>query len=207
MRNRFRSSFRAAARSHGQLRSLSKCCSCMRDSASVRGLTYDKSERNQKAILITKAFCHPQTRVCVCVSWHWTLVTQFFLSSPTCCWVWLEVPHQPGQPLKFTVTESCDRIKEEFHFLQAQYHRWESDFEMTIKTVAKNTDEVLSIWLKSDCKLDLCVFLAGGATTWINWCLMVKGILSWSPREGEQIIHQYRTQNTSWFIDPGFDWS
>uniref|UniRef100_A0A3Q3FHM7 TLE family member 4, transcriptional corepressor n=1 Tax=Labrus bergylta TaxID=56723 RepID=A0A3Q3FHM7_9LABR len=32
------------------------------------------------------------------------------------------VPHQPGQPLKFTVTESCDRIKEEFHFLQAQYH-------------------------------------------------------------------------------------
>ncbi|CAJ1069158.1 transducin-like enhancer protein 4 isoform X2 [Xyrichtys novacula] len=32
------------------------------------------------------------------------------------------VPHQPGQPLKFTVSESCDRIKEEFHFLQAQYH-------------------------------------------------------------------------------------
>uniref|UniRef100_A0A7N6AND8 Groucho/TLE N-terminal Q-rich domain-containing protein n=1 Tax=Anabas testudineus TaxID=64144 RepID=A0A7N6AND8_ANATE len=33
------------------------------------------------------------------------------------------VPHQPGQPFKFTVTESCDRIKEEFQFLQAQYHR------------------------------------------------------------------------------------
>uniref|UniRef100_UPI00358E4127 transducin-like enhancer protein 3 isoform X6 n=1 Tax=Myxine glutinosa TaxID=7769 RepID=UPI00358E4127 len=31
-------------------------------------------------------------------------------------------PHQPGQPFKFTVTESCDRIKEEFQFLQAQYH-------------------------------------------------------------------------------------
>ncbi|XP_034397094.1 transducin-like enhancer protein 4 [Cyclopterus lumpus] len=30
--------------------------------------------------------------------------------------------HPPGQQLKFTVTESCDRIKEEFHFLQAQYH-------------------------------------------------------------------------------------
>uniref|UniRef100_A0A665W9T8 Groucho/TLE N-terminal Q-rich domain-containing protein n=1 Tax=Echeneis naucrates TaxID=173247 RepID=A0A665W9T8_ECHNA len=28
----------------------------------------------------------------------------------------------PGQPFKFTVTESCDRIKEEFQFLQAQYH-------------------------------------------------------------------------------------
>uniref|UniRef100_A0A3Q3IFJ4 Groucho/TLE N-terminal Q-rich domain-containing protein n=1 Tax=Monopterus albus TaxID=43700 RepID=A0A3Q3IFJ4_MONAL len=32
------------------------------------------------------------------------------------------VPHQPGQPFKFTVNESCDRIKEEFQFLQAQYH-------------------------------------------------------------------------------------
>ncbi|KAM4616246.1 transducin-like enhancer protein 4 isoform 10-T10 [Polymixia lowei] len=32
------------------------------------------------------------------------------------------VPHQPGQPFKFTITESCDRIKEEFQFLQAQYH-------------------------------------------------------------------------------------
>ncbi|XP_060927057.1 transducin-like enhancer protein 4 isoform X9 [Limanda limanda] len=33
-----------------------------------------------------------------------------------------QVSHQPGQPFKFTVTESCDRIKEEFQFLQAQYH-------------------------------------------------------------------------------------
>ncbi|KAL0979936.1 hypothetical protein UPYG_G00191790 [Umbra pygmaea] len=29
---------------------------------------------------------------------------------------------QPGQPFKFTVSESCDRIKEEFQFLQAQFH-------------------------------------------------------------------------------------
>ncbi len=36
----------------------------------------------------------------------------------------LQGPHQPGQPpFKFTVAESCDRIKEEFSFLQAQYHR------------------------------------------------------------------------------------
>ncbi|XP_026176922.1 transducin-like enhancer protein 4 isoform X1 [Mastacembelus armatus] len=46
----------------------------------------------------------------------------FFLSFLTRCLVWIEVPHQPGQPFKFTVTESCDRIKEEFQFLQAQYH-------------------------------------------------------------------------------------
>uniref|UniRef100_A0A8C5BV49 Groucho/TLE N-terminal Q-rich domain-containing protein n=1 Tax=Gadus morhua TaxID=8049 RepID=A0A8C5BV49_GADMO len=32
------------------------------------------------------------------------------------------IPHQPGQPFKFTITESCDRIKDEFQFLQAQYH-------------------------------------------------------------------------------------
>ncbi|XP_076036712.1 TLE family member 5-like isoform X2 [Oratosquilla oratoria] len=29
---------------------------------------------------------------------------------------------QPGQPFKFTISESCDRMKEEFNFLQAQYH-------------------------------------------------------------------------------------
>uniref|UniRef100_A0A6I8RP67 Transducin like enhancer of split 4 n=1 Tax=Xenopus tropicalis TaxID=8364 RepID=A0A6I8RP67_XENTR len=28
----------------------------------------------------------------------------------------------PAQPFKFTISESCDRIKEEFQFLQAQYH-------------------------------------------------------------------------------------
>uniref|UniRef100_A0A8C0ISI9 TLE family member 1, transcriptional corepressor n=1 Tax=Chelonoidis abingdonii TaxID=106734 RepID=A0A8C0ISI9_CHEAB len=34
-------------------------------------------------------------------------------------------PHQAaGQPFKFTIPESLDRIKEEFQFLQAQYHRW-----------------------------------------------------------------------------------
>lgn len=36
-----------------------------------------------------------------------------------------KTPHQaPGQPFKFTIPESLDRIKEEFQFLQAQYHRW-----------------------------------------------------------------------------------
>jgi len=38
-------------------------------------------------------------------------------------------PHQPGQPFKFTVSESCDRIKEEFSFIQAQYHSLKMDFE------------------------------------------------------------------------------
>lgn len=38
-------------------------------------------------------------------------------------------PPQPGQPFKFTVTESCDRIKEEFSFLQAQYHSLKMECE------------------------------------------------------------------------------
>lgn len=40
----------------------------------------------------------------------------------------LQGPPQPGQPFKFSVGESCDRIKEEFNFLQAQYHRYPSFF-------------------------------------------------------------------------------
>ncbi|KAG9343578.1 hypothetical protein JZ751_013748 [Albula glossodonta] len=37
-------------------------------------------------------------------------------------WEKERVPLQVGQPLKFTVLETLDRNKEEFEFLQAQYH-------------------------------------------------------------------------------------
>nr|XP_023653705.1 transducin-like enhancer protein 4 [Paramormyrops kingsleyae] len=40
--------------------------------------------------------------------------------SPLCCLS--QVPLQSAQPLKFTVLETLDRIKEEFQFFQAQYH-------------------------------------------------------------------------------------
>uniref|UniRef100_A0A8C1H780 TLE family member 3, transcriptional corepressor b n=1 Tax=Cyprinus carpio carpio TaxID=630221 RepID=A0A8C1H780_CYPCA len=41
-----------------------------------------------------------------------------------------QAPHQPGQPgFKFTVAESCDRIKDEFQFLQAQYHSLKVEFD------------------------------------------------------------------------------
>lgn len=44
---------------------------------------------------------------------------------PSVCVCVCQTPHQaPGQPFKFTIPESLDRIKEEFQFLQAQYHRW-----------------------------------------------------------------------------------
>lgn len=38
-------------------------------------------------------------------------------------------PHQSTQPFKFTVVESCDRVKEEFSFLQAQYHSLKMECE------------------------------------------------------------------------------
>ena len=31
-------------------------------------------------------------------------------------------PPQPPSQLKFTISDTCDRIKEEFNFLQTQYH-------------------------------------------------------------------------------------
>ncbi|XP_072153256.1 transducin-like enhancer protein 4 isoform X2 [Bemisia tabaci] len=47
-------------------------------------------------------------------------------------------PPQPGQPFKFTVGESCDRIKEEFNFLQAQYH----NVKMEIEKIAQEKTEM-----------------------------------------------------------------
>ncbi|XP_040164297.1 protein groucho-like isoform X1 [Anopheles arabiensis] len=38
-------------------------------------------------------------------------------------------PPQSAQPFKFTITENCDRIKEEFNFLQAQYHNLKMECE------------------------------------------------------------------------------
>lgn len=41
----------------------------------------------------------------------------------------IQGPHQSNQPFKFTVTESCDRIKEEFSYLQAQHHNVKVEFD------------------------------------------------------------------------------
>ncbi|KAH9413035.1 TLE family member transcriptional corepressor groucho [Dermatophagoides pteronyssinus] len=38
-------------------------------------------------------------------------------------------PPQPGQQFKFTISESCERIKEEFNFLQTQYHGLKLELE------------------------------------------------------------------------------
>ncbi|XP_074421435.1 transducin-like enhancer protein 2 isoform X6 [Larus michahellis] len=46
-------------------------------------------------------------------------------------------PLQPGQPFKFSVLEICDRIKEEFQFLQAQYHSLKLECE---KLVSEKTE-------------------------------------------------------------------
>ncbi|XP_064353398.1 transducin-like enhancer protein 2 isoform X2 [Dromaius novaehollandiae] len=46
-------------------------------------------------------------------------------------------PLQSGQPFKFSVLEICDRIKEEFQFLQAQYHSLKLECE---KLVSEKTE-------------------------------------------------------------------
>ncbi|KAM6331828.1 transducin-like enhancer protein 2 isoform 3-T3 [Alca torda] len=48
-----------------------------------------------------------------------------------------QTPLQPGQPFKFSVLEICDRIKEEFQFLQAQYHSLKLECE---KLVSEKTE-------------------------------------------------------------------
>ncbi|KAJ7412256.1 hypothetical protein WISP_98442 [Willisornis vidua] len=45
--------------------------------------------------------------------------------------------HPSGQPFKFSVLEICDRIKEEFQFLQAQYHSLKLECE---KLVSEKTE-------------------------------------------------------------------
>lgn len=53
-------------------------------------------------------------------------------------------PPPPGQ-LKFTVADTCDRIKEEFNFLQAQYHRQVISTDRSlIETVAGAAAEFIS---------------------------------------------------------------
>ncbi|NXX20872.1 TLE2 protein, partial [Podargus strigoides] len=51
--------------------------------------------------------------------------------------VFPQTPLQPGQPFKFSVLEICDRIKEEFQFLQAQYHSLKLECE---KLVSEKTE-------------------------------------------------------------------
>lgn len=64
----------------------------------------------------------------------------------------LQGPHQPGQPFKFTVAESCDRIKEEFSFIQAQYHRYSEMCKSTITCIFDSVRRMLSFL---HCKCDV----------------------------------------------------
>uniref|UniRef100_A0A674MBY0 Transducin-like enhancer protein 1 n=1 Tax=Takifugu rubripes TaxID=31033 RepID=A0A674MBY0_TAKRU len=63
-------------------------------------------------------------------------------------------PHQaPGQPFKFTIPESLDRIKEEFQFLQAQYHSLKLECEKLAgeKTEMQRHYVMVSPRMKSFC--------------------------------------------------------
>lgn len=51
-----------------------------------------------------------------------------YLSTLLSCFIYnylcFQVPSGPGQPYKFTVLETCDRIKDEFNFVQQQCHQY-----------------------------------------------------------------------------------
>uniref|UniRef100_A0A8C9XVQ4 Groucho/TLE N-terminal Q-rich domain-containing protein n=1 Tax=Sander lucioperca TaxID=283035 RepID=A0A8C9XVQ4_SANLU len=67
-------------------------------------------------------------------------------------------PHQAqGQPFKFTIPESLDRIKEEFQFLQAQYH----SLKMECEKLASEKTEMQRhyVMVRSICFLSLYLFL------------------------------------------------
>lgn len=51
-------------------------------------------------------------------------------------------PPAAGQPFKFTVAETCDRIKEEFSFLQAQYHRDTVSLKLECEKLASEKTEM-----------------------------------------------------------------
>uniref|UniRef100_A0A6Q2ZA53 Groucho/TLE N-terminal Q-rich domain-containing protein n=1 Tax=Esox lucius TaxID=8010 RepID=A0A6Q2ZA53_ESOLU len=57
---------------------------------------------------------------------------------------------QPGQPgFKFTVAESCDRIKDEFQFLQAQYHSLKVEYDKLANEKTEMTIQFsLTFWTK-----------------------------------------------------------
>uniref|UniRef100_A0A668AXD9 Transducin-like enhancer protein 1 n=1 Tax=Myripristis murdjan TaxID=586833 RepID=A0A668AXD9_9TELE len=63
-------------------------------------------------------------------------------------------PHQaPGQPFKFTIPESLDRIKEEFQFLQAQYH----SLKLECEKLASEKTEMQRHYVMV--RFSLCLFL------------------------------------------------
>uniref|UniRef100_A0A8C4HRJ9 Groucho/TLE N-terminal Q-rich domain-containing protein n=1 Tax=Dicentrarchus labrax TaxID=13489 RepID=A0A8C4HRJ9_DICLA len=64
-------------------------------------------------------------------------------------------PHQaPGQPFKFTIPESLDRIKEEFQFLQAQYH----SLKLECEKLASEKTEMQRHYVMS-LSVSVCLFL------------------------------------------------
>ncbi|KAL8203316.1 UNVERIFIED_CONTAM: Transducin-like enhancer protein 4 [Gekko kuhli] len=92
-------------------------------------------------------------------------------------------PHQPAQPFKFTISESCDRIKEEFQFLQAQYHSLKLECE---KLASEKTEMQRHYVMYYEMSYGLNIemhkqsyVLKAGDHTWVrrltkeNWCKMM----------------------------------
>uniref|UniRef100_A0A8B9KZF5 Protein groucho-2 n=1 Tax=Astyanax mexicanus TaxID=7994 RepID=A0A8B9KZF5_ASTMX len=73
-------------------------------------------------------------------------------------------PHQPGQPgFKFTVAESCDRIKDEFQFLQAQYHSLKVEYDKLANEKTEMQRHYVMVRCDAKSKVQLCSYL------WSEW--------------------------------------
>uniref|UniRef100_A0A8B9KXV6 Protein groucho-2 n=1 Tax=Astyanax mexicanus TaxID=7994 RepID=A0A8B9KXV6_ASTMX len=75
-----------------------------------------------------------------------------------------DAPHQPGQPgFKFTVAESCDRIKDEFQFLQAQYHSLKVEYDKLANEKTEMQRHYVMVRCDAKSKVQLCSYL------WSEW--------------------------------------
>ncbi|KAJ8877965.1 hypothetical protein PR048_022428 [Dryococelus australis] len=82
-----------------------------------------------------------------------------------------EGPPQPGQAFKFTVGESCDRIKEEFNFLQAQYHKPSCHLLSYKEACNEMLKENELQWICDECREPAFVARATFSTLACDWLM------------------------------------
>ncbi|KAI4874902.1 hypothetical protein NFI96_007599 [Prochilodus magdalenae] len=83
------------------------------------------------------------------------------------------VPLQPGQSFKFTVLETLDRIKEEFQFLQAQYHSLKLECE---KLASEKTEMQRHYIMGMVCIQGVYVGYGMYCGVWVRACVQGMGM-------------------------------
>uniref|UniRef100_A0A7N8XKH7 TLE family member 3, transcriptional corepressor a n=1 Tax=Mastacembelus armatus TaxID=205130 RepID=A0A7N8XKH7_9TELE len=104
-------------------------------------------------------------------------------------------PHQPGQPgFKFTVAESCDRIKDEFQFLQAQYHSLKVEYD-------KLANE------KTEMQRHYVMHILNVNVTLLNSLVVIKSLLSFQYYEMSYGLNIEMHKQRVWVCDVGMSQS